>query len=152
MAANRFFVFNAETQSFFLIVSTNLHTSAQIRFVTICENLWTILLCASCGKKHLHVSARSTRLKHFRLFRVFAAAEAPLRGCGLPALATSALPRLVVQFSHFYTSTLLHGHPHPFYTFYTSTRLNSPANLQSGGRDFASLPRLYQRSFIAFAI
>ena len=33
----------------------------------------------------------------FRVFGVFAAAGAPLRGYGLSALATSALPRLVVK-------------------------------------------------------
>ena len=69
---------------------------------------------------------------NFRVFRVFAAAGAPLRGCGLPALATSALPRLVVKLTHFYT----------FYTIYTVKLPNSKqlkTNLQADGRFSASL-------------
>ena len=63
----------------FRMGSTNLHTSAQIRFVVICENLWIILPCVLCGKRHLHVSAflhfytaENKNGSHpFRVFRVF---------------------------------------------------------------------------------
>ena len=56
----------------------------------------TSRLCVKKIRLLLHFYTSPTRLK---LFRVFAAAEAPLRGCGLSALATSASPRLVVCFN-----------------------------------------------------